>query len=315
MAGFAGVHVLAAPSRADGPVAAAVVAVLVLGVLAAALAWVVPGAAKLRTAWTVLAQSALAYAAVAGGTSVGLLGFAAGTLLLAGGRLLAVAVVASAAAIEAVRGGAPADAAITVTLLGLIVYGVVRLVERVDDAAAARLPLTMAAVEPERYAGAPVVVSGDQFVHQTKQEKGKEKRKSKAIAERAWLPAAVAERDAVRGTSATVHTGTDRGRVEFLGAEDARIDLISMGGALGGTSLLVAVLVVSGTFALSVRQREREIAPLRAVAATPRRPPDDRPRGAARRARRRPARRRLRRPAGLLAAGPVRPADAIGVRE
>ncbi|GGV14992.1 ABC transporter permease [Actinomadura cremea] len=253
-------------------------------------------------------------------------------------------------------------------------------------------------IEPERYAGAPVVVSGDQFVHQTKQKKGKEKRKSKAIAERAWLPAAVAERvaaapgvrtavaevvfpaaigapdgeswghgwesaaltpftlrdgrapaaageivvdaatarsnglrvgsdvrvasttngtyrvvgvtgrsldhqaalffsteearrlagrdgwvaavgvwgperavrDAVRGTSATVHTGTDRGRVEFLGAEDARIDLIGMGGALGGTSLLVAVLVVSGTFALSVRQREREIALLRAVAATPR---------------------------------------------
>ncbi|GGV14978.1 two-component sensor histidine kinase [Actinomadura cremea] len=150
MAGFAGVHVLAAPSRADGPVAAAVVAVLVLGVLAAALARVVPVAARWRSAWTVLAQAALAFAAVAGGTSVGLLGFAAGTLLLAGGRLLAVAVVASAAAVEAARGGAPADAAITVTLLGLIVYGVVRLVERVDDAAAARLPLTMAAVERER---------------------------------------------------------------------------------------------------------------------------------------------------------------------
>ncbi|RSN70736.1 ABC transporter permease [Actinomadura sp. WAC 06369] len=253
-------------------------------------------------------------------------------------------------------------------------------------------------VEPERYAGAPVIVAGDQFVHRTEVKKGKEKRKSKAIAERAWLPAAVADRvaaapgvrravaevvfpaeigdpdgaswghgwesaaltpftlrdgrppaapgeivvdartaranglrvgsdvrvastadgtyrvvgvtaesldhqaalffsaeqarrlagrdgrvaaigawgperavrDAVRGTSATVRTGTDRGRAEFLGAEEARIDLISMGGALGGTSLLVAVLVVSGTFALSVRQREREIALLRAVAATPR---------------------------------------------
>ncbi|WP_176611923.1 FtsX-like permease family protein [Actinomadura sp. WMMB 499] len=253
-------------------------------------------------------------------------------------------------------------------------------------------------VGPERYAAAPVVVSGDQFVHETTRKKGKEKRKSKAIAERAWLPAPVAARvaaapgvrkavaevvfpaaigapegeswghgwdsaaltpftlrdgrppvaadeivvdaataranglrvgsdarvsstengtyrvvgvtgqaldhqaalffsperaralagrdgmvaavgvwgseravrDAVRGTSATVRTGTDRGKVEFLGAEEARIDLISMGGALGGTSLLVAVLVVSGTFALSVRQREREIALLRAVAATPR---------------------------------------------
>ncbi|WP_149259351.1 FtsX-like permease family protein [Actinomadura sp. K4S16] len=261
-------------------------------------------------------------------------------------------------------------------------------------------------VEPERYAGAPVVVTGDQFVHKTIVKKeGKRKHKAKPIAERAWLPASVAARvraahgvrgvvtevtfpaeigsagsgsgadgraswghgwesaaltpftlregrapaaddeivvdaaaaragglrvgatvrvqaavpgsyrvvgvtrqalahqtavffttaqaarlaghggmvtaigahgpakaveEAVRGTAATVHTGDDRGRAEFLGAEEARVKLISMGGALGGTALLVAVLVVSGTFALSVRQREREIALLRAVAATPR---------------------------------------------
>ncbi|MFB4306260.1 ABC transporter permease [Actinomadura sp. GTD37] len=261
-------------------------------------------------------------------------------------------------------------------------------------------------VRPERYAGAPVVVTGDQFVHKTivkkkgGGKKDKVKHKAKAIAERAWLPASVAERvrtapgvrdvvtevsfpaelgagsgpgeswghgwesaaltpftlrdgrapraddeivvdaatarrdglrvgsrvrvasalpgayrvvgvtgqslehqtavffstaeaarlsghagqvtaigahgsaraveDAVRGTAATVHTGTDRGRAEFLGAEKSRIKLISMGGALGGTALLVAVLVVCGTFALSVQQREREIALLRAVAATPR---------------------------------------------
>ena len=47
-------------------------------------------------------------------------------------------------------------------------------------------------------------------------------------------------------------------------------ELISLGGAIGGTSLLVAVLVVVGTFALSIQQRQREIALLRAVAATPR---------------------------------------------
>ncbi|WP_207939003.1 ABC transporter permease [Actinomadura darangshiensis] len=254
-------------------------------------------------------------------------------------------------------------------------------------------------IAPERYAGSPVVVTGDQFVHKTIVKKeGKRKHKAKAIAERAWLPASVADRvraakgvrdvvtevsfpaeigdgggeswghgwesaaltpftlregrapaadgeividaetartrglrpgatakvasavpgtyrvvgvtreslehqtavffsaaqaarlsghagritavgahgpekaieDAVRGTNATVHTGKDRGKAEFLGAEKSRIKLISMGGALGGTALLVAVLVVSGTFALSVQQREREIALLRAVAATPR---------------------------------------------
>jgi putative ABC transport system permease protein len=41
-----------------------------------------------------------------------------------------------------------------------------------------------------------------------------------------------------------------------------------MGGAMGGTSLLVAVLVVVGTFALSAQQRHRELALLRAIAAT-----------------------------------------------
>ncbi|MCK2221774.1 ABC transporter permease [Actinomadura sp. ATCC 31491] len=68
---------------------------------------------------------------------------------------------------------------------------------------------------------------------------------------------------------AVVHTGDERGRLEFLDAEQARVSLISMGGALAGTSLLVAILVVVGTFALSVRQRHRELALLRAVAATP----------------------------------------------
>ncbi|MFI0479487.1 ABC transporter permease [Actinomadura sp. 9N215] len=263
-------------------------------------------------------------------------------------------------------------------------------------------------VAPERFAGSPVVVTGDQYVHKTFiKKKGKKKHKAKAIAERAWLPASVADKlrqaDGVRnvvtevsfpaeigsadddreswghgwesaaltpftirdgraptanneividaatahakglrpgatvkvatttpgtyrvvgvtkqslkhqtavffstaqaahlsgrngakitaigahgpekaiknavrnanhtnGAGATVHTGKDRGKAEFLGAEKSRIKLISMGGALGGTALLVAILVVSGTFALSVQQREREIALLRAVAATPR---------------------------------------------
>ncbi|MFE7930714.1 ABC transporter permease [Streptomyces sp. NPDC057456] len=73
---------------------------------------------------------------------------------------------------------------------------------------------------------------------------------------------------ALHGTGAQVSTGDDRGPVEFLDAAAARVKLVSMGGAMGGTSLLVAVLVVVGTFALSVQQRERELALLRAIAAT-----------------------------------------------
>ncbi|WP_330279608.1 ABC transporter permease [Streptomyces sp. NBC_00569] len=71
------------------------------------------------------------------------------------------------------------------------------------------------------------------------------------------------------GTTAQVATGDARGPVEFLDAAGARVKLVSMGGAMGGTSLLVAVLVVVGTFALSVQQRHRELALLRAIAATP----------------------------------------------
>ncbi|GGJ41593.1 ABC transporter permease [Streptomyces brasiliensis] len=73
---------------------------------------------------------------------------------------------------------------------------------------------------------------------------------------------------ALHGTSAQVSTGNDRGPVEFLDAAAARTKLVSMGGAMGGTSLLVAVLVVVGTFSLSVQQRLRELALLRAIAAT-----------------------------------------------
>ncbi|WP_371602706.1 ABC transporter permease [Streptomyces sp. NBC_01220] len=75
---------------------------------------------------------------------------------------------------------------------------------------------------------------------------------------------------ALNGTGAQVATGGERGPVEFLDAAAARVKLVSMGGAMGGTSLLVAVLVVVGTFALSIQQRHRELALLRTIAATSR---------------------------------------------
>ncbi|MFJ4677095.1 FtsX-like permease family protein [Kitasatospora sp. NPDC088783] len=260
------------------------------------------------------------------------------------------------------------------------------------------------AVRPERYAAAPIVVSGDQEVHAVVDKgKGKVKEKAKPIADRAWVPAALAERVAAlpsvravatevtfpallpggpdrgswghgwesaplaglalaagrapaaddevvvdAGTAARAHlspgsatvvrapsgtlgvrvvgvtargfdsqaavffstgrartlaghdglvsaigvfpsapsaaadvrallagapgavvrTGDDRGRAEFPDAAGAGVRLVSMGAVLAGTSLLVALLIVVGTFGLSIRQRQREIAVLRAVAAT-----------------------------------------------
>ncbi|MBX7553706.1 FtsX-like permease family protein [Streptomyces sp. NPDC004232] len=71
------------------------------------------------------------------------------------------------------------------------------------------------------------------------------------------------------GTSVQVAGGDARGPAEFLDAANAPTRLVSMGGAMGGTALLVAVLVVVGTFGLTVQQRHRELALLRAIAATP----------------------------------------------
>ncbi|WP_051712555.1 histidine kinase [Spirillospora albida] len=151
MGAFAGVYALAAPSRAHGLAGVALSVALVTGVLVLQLAWLAPGVAgRQRVLGTVL-QAACAYTGVlAFGTSVAMLGFVGASLLLAGAWPLTVAVVASAAVIEAWRDGAAADATITTVLLVLMLYGLVKLTARVDDAAAARLPLTMAAVARER---------------------------------------------------------------------------------------------------------------------------------------------------------------------
>ncbi|MGC0312900.1 ABC transporter permease [Kitasatospora acidiphila] len=85
---------------------------------------------------------------------------------------------------------------------------------------------------------------------------------------RALLAAAPTASGAPTVPAAVVSTGDDRGTVEFTDAANAQVRLISMGAVLGGTSLLVALLVVVGTFGLSIQQRQREIAVLRAVGAT-----------------------------------------------
>jgi putative ABC transport system permease protein len=72
------------------------------------------------------------------------------------------------------------------------------------------------------------------------------------------------------GVFPQVFVGAERGRAETGGVADTRVQLVAMSAAFGGTALLVAGLVIANTVGLAVRQRLRDIALLRAVAATPR---------------------------------------------
>ncbi|GAB2604519.1 ABC transporter permease [Streptomyces capparidis] len=75
---------------------------------------------------------------------------------------------------------------------------------------------------------------------------------------------------ALAGSGAKVHTGDGRGAVEDRGLGYARETLTGLGGSFGGIAAAVAVFTAAGTVALSVAQRAREFALLRAVGATPR---------------------------------------------
>ncbi|HXC82352.1 MAG TPA: ABC transporter permease [Trebonia sp.] len=68
---------------------------------------------------------------------------------------------------------------------------------------------------------------------------------------------------------AQVLTGSARGAAEYPEFERDRQALIPVTAAFGGLSMFIAVFVVANTLGLSIQQREREIALLRAVAATP----------------------------------------------
>jgi putative ABC transport system permease protein len=68
---------------------------------------------------------------------------------------------------------------------------------------------------------------------------------------------------------AQVLTGDARGRGEYPELEKTRTTLIPVTAAFGGLALFIAMFVVASTLSLSIQQREREIALLRAVAATP----------------------------------------------
>ncbi|GAA2335972.1 ABC transporter permease [Streptomyces kunmingensis] len=76
---------------------------------------------------------------------------------------------------------------------------------------------------------------------------------------------------ALSGTPAVqVHTGDDRGAAESGTLAYAKETLIALGGSFGGIATAVAVFTAAGTVALSVGQRAREYALLRAIGTTPR---------------------------------------------
>ncbi|WP_433543923.1 FtsX-like permease family protein (plasmid) [Streptomyces sp. CA-294286] len=77
--------------------------------------------------------------------------------------------------------------------------------------------------------------------------------------------------DSASGAQAHVQvlTGDDRGMAELPALAAGKTYLIGLGGSFGGVAALTAVFVVMGTIALSVTQRAREFALLRAIGATP----------------------------------------------
>jgi putative ABC transport system permease protein len=71
------------------------------------------------------------------------------------------------------------------------------------------------------------------------------------------------------GSGAVVLTGDERGKAEYPDLQEARTTLIAVTASFGGLALFIAIFVVASTMSLSIQQRGREIALLRAVAATP----------------------------------------------
>jgi putative ABC transport system permease protein len=74
---------------------------------------------------------------------------------------------------------------------------------------------------------------------------------------------------ALSGTPVSVLTGDDRGLAEFDGVQAGGTTLIATAAVFGGLAVMVAVFVVASTLALSIQQRQREMALLRAIGATP----------------------------------------------
>jgi putative ABC transport system permease protein len=76
--------------------------------------------------------------------------------------------------------------------------------------------------------------------------------------------------EALAGTGVVVASGSQRAIAEVPRVLDAGERLIPLAASFGGMSLVLAVIMVAGTFGLSIQQQRREIALLRTIGATPR---------------------------------------------
>jgi putative ABC transport system permease protein len=74
---------------------------------------------------------------------------------------------------------------------------------------------------------------------------------------------------AIGNVPLATYTGSEIGDVEFLDVGQARSFLTLLSGSLMGTIAMVVLFVVASTLGLSIQQRRRELAVLRAIAATP----------------------------------------------
>lgn len=93
-----------------------------------------------------------------------------------------------------------------------------------------------------------------------------------AVLPKAGVPDATLKAQVAKalGGKAQVHTGDDRGTAEDSTLGYAKEMLTALGGSFGGVAALTAVFTAAGTVALSVGQRAREYALLRAIGTTPR---------------------------------------------
>jgi putative ABC transport system permease protein len=85
-----------------------------------------------------------------------------------------------------------------------------------------------------------------------------------AAAIRAVLPA---HAPAAQGAFPSVYTGADRGLADSPAVANGKVLVIAVSSTFGGCAFLIAIVVISGTVGLSVQQRQRDIALLRAIAA------------------------------------------------
>jgi putative ABC transport system permease protein len=74
----------------------------------------------------------------------------------------------------------------------------------------------------------------------------------------------------LNGHNAVALTGDDRGQAEIAGAINGGDNLVALAGVFGGIGIAIAIFVVGATLGLSIQQRQRELALLRAIGTTPR---------------------------------------------